>query len=150
MSIRWQSPRRPRTSSPRFYRPLLEVLEDRRVLATLFLAPTNVPFALVGREYSLDIEGYGPDPDSHGPYTYKHPASVDGLTFTTSGNVLPLGGTPTDSGSFPFTIEVEDQAGNSGQFHYTLHVCTPSLPGINLCIGETAATLPAGTAGVPY
>src|SRR5262245_18897116 len=145
-----QPPRRPRTSPPPSFRPLLEALEDRRLLATLYLAPNDVPFALVGRQYSLDIEGYGPNPDSHGPYTYTHPAGVAGLTFTTNGNVLTLGGTPTGQGTFPSTVDVRDQAGDHGQRQFTLHVCTPSLSGINLCIGETAATLPAGTAGVPY
>ncbi len=130
--------------------PVSERLESRRLLATIFLAQTSAPFALVGRPYSFTMAAYGPDADSKGPYTYTRPADFDGLTFAATNNVLVLSGTPLESGTFSFTLDVTDQAGDTGAQNYTLSVAKPSVPGINLCLDASNSSLEAATAGVPY
>ena len=135
----------------RMCRPVAETLENRRLLATLYLTPSTVPYALVGRNYSVNIEGYGPDATSAGPYTYTlDPTSVDGLASSVQGNVLTLSGVPTTAGSFSFSVGVTDAGGDTGSNTFTLTVCPPSVPGINLCLDDAGSPLAGAAAGVPY
>lgn len=150
-----------RTATPRLRhrarpgQPGLETLEDRCLLATLYLAssvaPDIVPDALVGRSYSLNFQAYGPDPTGAGPYTYtESPTNVDGLAFAASGNVLTLSGTPAKAGAFSFTINTADTDTDTGTEKFTLDVAKPVTPGINLVNGTTANDIPTGQTGIPY
>jgi hypothetical protein len=157
-----------RTATPRLRhrarpgQPRLETLEDRTLLATLYLATSvgadYVPDALVGRSYSLNFQAYGPKALSDGPYTYtESPTSVDGLTFAASGNVLTLSGMPAGAGTYSFTINAKDSNDtDSGNETFTLDVATPVTAGINLDNDATANNIPTandiptGQTAIPY
>jgi hypothetical protein len=65
-----------------------------------------------------------------------------GLNLNSSnGNIS---GTPTSTGSFPFTLRVTDQIPQSDQQNFTITINPPAPPTIN------SFTLPAGTVNQPY
>ena len=137
----------------RIRRPASELLENRCLLAPLFLAPTTIPFGLVGRDYNFTVAAYGPDATSDGPYKYTPSAdNVDGVDIATDGNALRMSGTPSTTGQFTFTVDVSDKTddSNKGSQTYTLTVAQPEVSGINLVIDDADSPLPSGTAGVPY
>ncbi len=109
---------------------------------TITLAPASLSATTVGASYSETLTASG----GTGPYTYAATAGVlpDGLTLTSSG---VLSGTPTDEGTFNFTISATDSSGGTGPYSgsraYTLTVAAP-------VIALSPATLPPATQGVPY
>ncbi len=109
---------------------------------TITLAPASLSATTVGASYSETLTASG----GTGPYTYAATAGVlpDGLTLTSSG---VLSGTPTDEGTFNFTITATDSSGGTGPYSggraYTIDVAAP-------VITVSPATLPPATQGVPY
>ena len=47
-------------------------------------------------------------------------------------------------------MDVTDSLGDKTSESYTLNVCPPTVPGINLCVDDAGDPLAQGTAGVPY
>ncbi|MDV2968386.1 autotransporter domain-containing protein [Nitratireductor aquimarinus] len=108
---------------------------------TITLAPASLSATTVGASYSETLTATG----GTGPYTYAATGTLpDGLTLTSSG---VLSGTPTDEGTFNFTISATDSSGGTGPYSgsraYTLTVAAP-------VIALSPATLPPATQGVPY
>jgi hypothetical protein len=107
---------------------------------TIMLSPTTLPDATAGAAYSQAITASG----GTAPYTYTQPTGTlpAGVTFSAG----TLSGTPTETGSFTFTLEATDSSGGasySGSRAYTLTVGNPQIV-------MTPTTLPAATAGVAY
>ena len=91
---------------------------------------SNIPGGCFGEPYAATISTTRtPNP----PYTFAIIAGSlpPGLSFTQGTNNATIGGTPTASGNFSFTVQVTDQTGNTMQRTYTLGVLqiTNSPPG---------------------
>ncbi|MFN8587718.1 MAG: putative Ig domain-containing protein [Candidatus Eisenbacteria bacterium] len=107
-------------------------------LAPLTLGPTTLPNGVAGVAYSQTLTASG----GTAPYTFTLLAGAlpDGLELGAGGE---LGGTPTQTGTFGFTVGVTDAAGVPGTRVYTLAVtCGP--------ITVAPTSLPFAQVGVPY
>ncbi len=105
---------------------------------TIVVTPASLPNATAGTAYSATLAGAG----AVAPYGFTLTSGTlpAGVTLSGTGQ---LSGTPTASGSFPFTVAVRDANGQTGAASLTLVVNIPSLT-------ITPATLPAATQGVAY
>jgi hypothetical protein len=144
----WSRPRRqsshaktPPRHKRRYYRPVLEVLEDRCLPATTLTIATatdiatptpgvnNLAPALVKEPFTQSFTAIG----GSGTYSFSNsaPNGLDGLHFVASGNVYTLTGKPSavsdTSTPFTITVNVTDSHGDSGSETYTLNVASSSL-----------------------
>lgn len=105
---------------------------------TIAVTPATLPNATAGTAYSATLAGSG----AVAPYSFSLSSGTlpTGVTLSSGGL---LAGTPTASGTFPFTVAVRDANGQTGAASLTLVVNVPSLT-------ITPATLPAATQGVAY
>ncbi|UAY74695.1 putative Ig domain-containing protein [Pseudoxanthomonas sp. X-1] len=108
---------------------------------TLVLTPPTLPAGTAGTAYSQALSTSG----GTAPYSYSLASGAlpAGLSLSPAGT---LSGTPTQAGSFVFSVTVADStAGVAGQASrsYTLSIAAPTLT-----IGQP--TLPPGTAGTAY
>lgn len=105
---------------------------------TIVVTPAVVPGATAASNYSQQLTASG----GVGPYSFTLAAGAlpPGMALGATGL---LGGTPTASGTFNFTVRATDNFGQSGQQAYTLQVAAPVLT-IN------PATLPAANMGIAY
>ncbi len=122
--------RSPRGREPRPYQPNLETLEDRRVPAALTIATAteagglDLPPALVNHPLTQSFTALG----GTGADVFRiTPQRLDGLTFSSAGNVGTLSGTPVAAGAFALTLSVRDAAGNTATGSYTLKVAASPL-----------------------
>jgi hypothetical protein len=121
---------------------------------TLTMTPASLPTGTVNNAYSVVLNGAG----GTGPYTYDAPTGLpNGLTSAPFGAGLKISGTPTESGSFPITVNFHDSASNNGSANYTLVVnkgaATISLSNLSQVYDgtakeATATTTPNGLSGV--
>jgi uncharacterized repeat protein (TIGR01451 family) len=104
---------------------------------TVTLSPTTLGVAALQTAYTQTITASG----GQGPHTFAVTAGSlpGGLTLSAGG---VLSGTPTATGSFPFTVTATDQNGCTGALPYTLAIC-PVLT-------VSPAALANATAGTPY
>lgn len=102
------------------------------------ITTTTLPAATGGTPYSQRIGAAG----GAAPYSFNVSAGAlpTGTTMDSSGLIA---GTPVVSGTFPFTVQVTDQAGQTASRPLQLQV---NAPGISMAPG----TLPPGVAGTPY
>jgi large repetitive protein len=90
------------------------------------VSPGSLPNPMVGAAYSQTLSASG----GTGPYSFAVSAGglPTGLTLTTGG---VLSGTPTEAGSFSFTISATDSTGSPGPFigsqAYSVTVAGPTL-----------------------
>jgi uncharacterized protein (TIGR03437 family) len=105
---------------------------------TLLLSSAALPSAVINNAYSTQISASGGQP----PYTFTVLAGspAPGLSLSTAG---VLSGTPTASGSYQFTVRVQDSIGATTQGLITVTVNTSSLT-----LNSTA--LPSGQVNVAY
>ncbi|WP_299350785.1 putative Ig domain-containing protein [uncultured Shimia sp.] len=109
---------------------VLEVL----AVSTLEIAPATLSNATFNAPYNAQLTATGGD----GNYSFSSSSGAlpDGMSLGTDGL---LTGTPTQTGSFQFTVDVTDLQNNTGQRTYTLIV------DILTNLGITPATLPNAT-----
>ena len=116
------------------------------------LSPTTITAGQIGQPYSQTFTASG---GIGAPYRYFVVVGnlPDGIDMALDGT---LAGTPTQSGSFPFTVDVFDAADNRGSRQYTLVVDAlppPTAPSLTASVvaGETV-TLPLtqGATGGPF
>ncbi|MCG7506854.1 putative Ig domain-containing protein [Mesorhizobium retamae] len=106
--------------------------------SSIVLAPTTLANATAGSPYSATITASG----GIAPYTFStNPAGLPAGMSLSAGGVLS--GTPTQSGTFAFTVVATDSNGQTGPRAYNL---TVDSPGLTLA----PTSLPAGTAGNAY
>lgn len=109
---------------------------------SIALAPASLPAATVGSSYSGSITASG----GTAPYSYalNSGALPAGLTLAANGT---LSGTPTQGGSFSFTVTATDASSGAGPYsgssNYLLTVNAPT-------VAVAPASLANGTAGVAY
>ncbi|HUD40841.1 MAG TPA: IPTL-CTERM sorting domain-containing protein [Dokdonella sp.] len=105
---------------------------------TITIAPATLPDGVVGEAYTATLTASG----GTAPYTYAVSAGAlpAGVTLGSGGT---LAGTPTEGGSFTFTVTATDANDFTGTQAYTLQIGSPTI--------EIApAVLPAGTVGTAY
>lgn len=86
---------------------------------TLELNPATLPTGTVNTPYSVVLNASG----GTGPYTYDAPSGLPaGITSAPFGAGYKISGTPTEAGSFPFTLNYHDNAGHNGSKNYTLDI----------------------------
>lgn len=107
---------------------------------TLAVATTSLPAAAVGQPYSQTLSATGGTP----PYIWSgaQALNAEGLTLGSNGTIS---GTPTASGSFPFTVQVNDSNRGSASANLTL-----TVTGSTLQITGPVGSLFNGTVGVAY
>ena len=105
---------------------------------SISITPATLPAATAGTAYSATLIGSG----AVAPYSFSLSGGAlpAGVTLATTGQ---LSGTPTASGSFPFTATVRDANGQTGTAAFTLSVNVPTLT-------ITPATLPTAVQGIAY
>ena len=74
-----------------------------------------------------------------GPYTFSATGLPPGLTISTSGTIS---GTPTASGTYPYTVTIKDSAGNTGTINCSVTVTPPP----SVTCSATGTTGEVGTA----
>ena len=111
------------------------------VAPTITLNPTTLPIGTKGQLYpNQTITASG----RFGPYTFAATGGAlpSGLTLTAAG---VLGGTPTVSGDFTFTITATDTNGSTGSQAYTLTIAPSPLTTITIsCPSGVPGTLKVG------
>ena len=103
------------------------------------LSPSSLPGGRVNHPYSKAITANG----GVGPYTFtiENGNLPDGLHLSADG---VISGTPTDDGTFYFTVEVKDSVGCDGKRQYWIQV--KGCPSISV----KPTDLPNGKVGTPY
>lgn len=131
------------------------VLDPSEVQTTRLVCDTpstGVPFAITTQRlanavrndpYSADITAFG---GTGGGYAWRVSAGQlpPGLTVAPTGTPsTQLSGTPTSTGSFAFTVEVEDFLGGRASRAFTLEVTPPPCaPGVNGMVGVAQTDIP--------
>jgi Putative Ig domain/Beta-propeller repeat len=90
---------------------------------TLTLSPATIPSGAIGVAYSpVTIAATG----ATGTVTFAVTSGAlpSGITLTTAG---VLSGTPTQGGSFPFTVTAADTSGDSGSQAYSLQIACETI-----------------------
>jgi hypothetical protein len=107
------------------------------VINPVLTIPTvSLPSGIVGTSYSQSPVASG----GATPYTWNHSGGTlpTGLTF----NAGVLSGFPTESGTYNFTLTVNDSSSQTANKPFTVVV--------NTALAITSASLPSGTVGTSY
>ena len=107
-----------------------------RVLALRVVAPGSIVFknlaladGMVGDQYAQDIVAENTDHSTLAkPLTWTKQGELpDGLTMTPSGDLVSIEGTPLRSGSYTFSMTVEDAKGRADTSAFTIFVYSSRL-----------------------
>jgi large repetitive protein len=117
------------------------------IVGGLSITPTTLPGGKAGAPYSQTLTATGGTP----PYTFTTSAGSLPPGITLTGAVL--GGTPTQTGSYTFTIQVTDSTSATATQQFTiaitgLAICTSALPSAAVGTAYSLTLCAAGTA--PY
>ncbi|QKW56373.1 autotransporter domain-containing protein [Stenotrophomonas sp. NA06056] len=130
------------------YHPAMDVTQSFQITipgGAVTIATTSLPSPTRGVPYSQTLIAQG----GAQPYT-----------FTITGGALPNGlvlnpaglisGTTTGSGTYPFTVQVQDQAGQTATRTFVLNIITPSFvfTPLTLSNGQVGAAYPSTTLSV--
>jgi hypothetical protein len=107
---------------------------------SLTISPSTLPSGTAGALYSQTLTATG----GTGTVTFAVTAGAPppGLTLTSAG---VLSGTPTQTGTFPFTVTATDSIGDTGSQAYTLTIGAACS---TITVGPS--TLASGTSGTAY
>ena len=79
-----------------------------------------------------------------GPYTFSATGLPAGLTMSSGGTIS---GTPTVSGTFPYTVTITDKCGNKGTVNCSVTVCGSSICGTVYADCDGSGDLSGGDVG---
>jgi hypothetical protein len=110
--------------------------------SALQITTVQLPDGLVGGPYSSALNAIG----GSTPYSWSvlSGSLPNGLTLNSAGSIS---GTPTVAGSFPFTMQVKDAAGQSASGNFTINVVTAAAPTVSIRSPANGATV-SGTVAV--
>jgi hypothetical protein len=110
--------------------------------SALQITTVQLPDGLVGGPYSSALNASG----GSTPYSWSvlSGSLPNGLTLNSAGSIS---GTPTVAGSFPFTMQVKDAAGQSASGNFTINVVTAAAPTVSISSPASGATV-SGTVAV--
>ena len=100
---------------------------------TLTVGPASLPAAASHVTYSAQLTASG----GTAPYSFAVVSGSLPTGLTLSSNGL-MTGTPAQTGTGTFTVQVKDAAGNTGQITYAVSVGSPLVGGMNLALGKAA------------
>ncbi|MCU1274464.1 MAG: hypothetical protein JWO48_1895, partial [Bryobacterales bacterium] len=109
------------------------------------ITPASLPAGQVGATYNQSLSGTG----GAGGYTLSlatAPPPAPGLSFT-GGATGAVAGTPTQAGTFNFSVQITDSAGGSATQNYSLVINPAPPPPVSI---TGPASLPAGEVTAPY
>jgi uncharacterized protein YhjY with autotransporter beta-barrel domain len=106
------------------------IVDNDAAACNLTVSPSTLPPAHAGVQYTQAITASGVP-----PYTYSIVAGSlpPGLTFRSSNGTIPnatIDGTPTQAGTFAFTVEARDSGGDGGctvRQNYTIEVTCANI-----------------------
>lgn len=107
---------------------------------TITLNPASIPDGTVGTPYPTQPLGAS---GGTGPYAFAVTAGSLPTGLSLNGSNGQITGTPSESGTFSFTVTATDQNGCQGSANYTVTMTCPNL-------SLTPGTLPDATAGTFY
>ena len=107
------------------------------VCTALIVAPAALPPATAGVPYGQALAVSG----GTAPYGFAVTGGALPPGLTLSGAGL-LAGTPSDAGTFSFTLTATDASGCTGSTTYTLSICS--------ALTVSPASFPGGAVGIPY
>lgn len=82
----------------------VEWFPDQTTTSSVSITTTSLPSGTVGTAYSQSLSATG----GTAPYTWSHTGTLPaGVDLSTAG---VLSGTPTESGTFPITVQVSDSS----------------------------------------
>src|SRR6266852_8015490 len=108
------------------------------------ISPASLPAGQQGVPYNQGLTGT----NGSGSYTLSlasAPPPAPGLSFTGGGSGS-IGGTPTQAGTFNFSVQITDSAGGSAIQGYSILINPPPPPPLTL----GPSSLPQGDANVQY
>jgi hypothetical protein len=110
--------------------------------SALQITTVQLPDGLVGGPYSSALNAIG----GATPYSWSLSSGTlpNGLAVNSAGSIS---GTPTVAGSFPFTMQVKDAAGQSASGNFTINVVTAAAPTVSISSPASGATV-SGTVAV--
>jgi hypothetical protein len=107
------------------------------ITMNLGITPTTLPGGLTGTAYYQQFSATG---GSHIYMFSAGPGVPPGLSLSSAGT---FSGTPTSGGTYNFTVNVSDTAGNVGSLAYALNIGTPATcGGVSFSVANTSATAP--------
>jgi hypothetical protein len=110
--------------------------------STLAITTSSLPTGTLALGYSSTLTASG----GSTPYSWSvlSGSLPNGLTLNSAGSIS---GTPTVAGSFPFTMQVKDAAGQSASGNFTINVVTAAAPTVSISSPASGATV-SGTVAV--
>ena len=107
------------------------------------VSTTSLPGATVGVSYSASVSASGGFP----PYGWSLISGALPSGLSLNSGTGAIGGIPgaNSQGSYPITIQVSDERGETSNVPLTLNVAPTPIP-----LTITTSNLPSATAGVPY
>ncbi|OOY18252.1 hypothetical protein BMI85_04840 [Thioclava sp. DLFJ4-1] len=102
--------------------------------ASPVISTTSLPGAMVGTPYNQTITATS----GNAPYTFSIASGTLPANISlSSGGVLS--GTPTTAGSYDFTVQVKDGAGNTDQQSYAGFTVSKAATGVSLTLSSSSA-----------
>jgi parallel beta-helix repeat protein len=112
--------------------------------STLRVATSSLPNGTVSQTYSAAVTATG----GTTPYTWTLSVGALATGLTLAGSTGAIVGTPSQSGTFSFTVQVKDSAGQFATASFSIQVSSAPPPPATLRI--TTSSLSSGTASQAY
>ncbi len=95
-------------------------IEQQNTTPSLYITTQSIPEVTIGQHYSATIRASGGVP----VYSWSiiSGSLPRGIHMSQGASIANIGGVPTESGGFNFTIQVEDEVGNTAQKTFSLLV----------------------------